>query len=165
MTADRMQFALVVEREPHHYVGYVPDLIWCMFRGRTAEDARQATIEGLESYLNGLIEDGDPLPEPLASVSEVEATLPGFYGPVGSARFKVVVEQAPSNFSAFSPDLPGCVSVGDTVDETLTMMREAIELHLESMAEDLEELPPKASYVGMAEVGLSRPAPVEAASG
>ena len=161
---DAMRFAVVVEREPHYYVGYVPDLIWCEFRGRTAEDALRSTVEQLESHLNDLIEDGDPLPDPQASVAEVEASLPDFYGPAKSGSFRVVVEQAPGNFGVFSPDLPGCVSVGDTIEETLAMMREAIELHLESMAEDREELPLKAPYVGMVEVKLSRPVPVGIAS-
>ena len=164
MTANRMNFAVVVEREPHHYVGYVPDLMWCTFRGRTSDEALRNAIDGLESHLRALIEDGDPLPEPRAFVDEVEASLPEFYGSAGSATFQVVIEQAPGNYSVFSPDLPGCVSVGDTVEESLTMMKEAIELHLESMAEDREELPLKASYVGMAEVKTDRQMPASVAS-
>lgn len=39
------------------------------------------------------------------------------------------------------PDLPGCISAGDTVDEAMTMIREAIELHLEGMIEDGQAIP------------------------
>jgi len=50
--------------------------------------------------------------------------------------YNVVVEQAEGNFSAYVPDLPGCVAVGDTIEETLREMKGAIELHLQGMRED-----------------------------
>lgn len=46
-----------------------------------------------------------------------------------------------SNFSGHVPDVPGCVSAADTLDEIATMMREALEFHLEGMAEHGEEAP------------------------
>ena len=46
-----------------------------------------------------------------------------------------------SNFSGHAPDVPGCVSAGDTLDEMTTNMREALEFHLEGMAEDGEVAP------------------------
>lgn len=46
-------------------------------------------------------------------------------------RYAVVIEKGERNFSAYVPDLPGCVSVGDTLDEVKAEIREAIELHLE----------------------------------
>ena len=46
-----------------------------------------------------------------------------------------------SNFSGHAPDLPGCVSVGDTLEEMNAMMREALEFHLEGMLEDGEAIP------------------------
>ncbi len=51
-------------------------------------------------------------------------------------RFLVVVEPAGKNYSAYSPDLPGCVSTGDSRDEATTNMYEAIQLHLEGLKED-----------------------------
>ena len=50
-----------------------------------------------------------------------------------------------SNFSGHAPDLPGCVSVGDTLDEMNAMMREAIEFHMEGMVEDGETIPEPAT--------------------
>lgn len=55
--------------------------------------------------------------------------------------FAVIVEKGERNFSAYSPDLPGCVTTGDTVQETLANMREAISFHLQGMAEDEKPLP------------------------
>jgi len=48
-------------------------------------------------------------------------------------RYAVVFERAPGNWSAYPPDLPGCVSVGDTLQEAKAMIREAIEFHIEGM--------------------------------
>lgn len=42
-------------------------------------------------------------------------------------KYLVIVEKAPSNFSAYSPDVPGCVATGKTIDETLREMKEALE--------------------------------------
>lgn len=50
--------------------------------------------------------------------------------------YLVVVEAGEGNYSAFSPDLPGCVATGDTKEETLRSMKEAILLHLEGLRED-----------------------------
>jgi len=46
-------------------------------------------------------------------------------------RYAVVIEQASENYSAYVPDLPGCVAIGDTLEEIEQMIREAIEFHLE----------------------------------
>jgi predicted RNase H-like HicB family nuclease len=48
----------------------------------------------------------------------------------------VVVEQAGENFSAYSPDLPGCIATGATREETEANMSEAIQIHIEGMRED-----------------------------
>lgn len=51
-------------------------------------------------------------------------------------KFVVVIEQTETNFSAYSPDLPGCVATGDTKKETLDNMVAAIHMHLEGLQED-----------------------------
>ena len=50
--------------------------------------------------------------------------------------YAIVIEKANSNYSAYVPDLPGCVATGATVEETETSIREAIEFHLDGMRED-----------------------------
>ena len=54
-------------------------------------------------------------------------------------RYAVVIERADENYSVYAPDLPGCVAVGDTVEEAAEAMREAIQFHIEGLRED--ELP------------------------
>ena len=50
-------------------------------------------------------------------------------------KYAVVIEKAPGNYAAYAPDVLGCVSVGDTWDEMLAMIREALEVHIEDMVE------------------------------
>ena len=56
-------------------------------------------------------------------------------------RYAVVIEKAPNNYCAYAPDMLGCISTGDTRDEMLAMMREALEFHIETMLEYGEPLP------------------------
>jgi predicted RNase H-like HicB family nuclease len=57
-------------------------------------------------------------------------------------RYLILIEGGPpSNYSAWSPDLLGCVAVGDTLEEVEREMRSAIALHLEVMAEEGDEIP------------------------
>ena len=51
-------------------------------------------------------------------------------------RYTIVIEQAKSNFSAYVPELPGCVATGGTVKETELNFREAIRFHIEGLRED-----------------------------
>ncbi len=51
-------------------------------------------------------------------------------------RFLVIIEKTDGNYSAYSPDLPGCVATGATREETEERMHEAIELHIEGLRED-----------------------------
>lgn len=63
-----------------------------------------------------------------------------------AAEYLILVEGGPpTNYSAWSPDVLGCVAVGDTVDECIAQMRDALAFHLEGMEEEGYELPePKA---------------------
>jgi predicted RNase H-like HicB family nuclease len=64
------------------------------------------------------------------------------------ARYAVIIEQGPaSNFGASVPDLPGCVAVGDTVEEVERLIREAIALHIETMRADGEAVPEPTTIV------------------
>lgn len=56
-------------------------------------------------------------------------------------RYAVVIEKAGNNYSAYVPDLPGCVAAGDTVDAARAAIREAIVFHLDGMREDGEAIP------------------------
>ena len=56
-------------------------------------------------------------------------------------RYAVVIEKVPGNYSAYVPDLPGCVATGATETEVERQIREAIKLHLEGLREDRLPIP------------------------
>ena len=62
-------------------------------------------------------------------------------------RYAIVIEKADENYSAYVPDLPGCIATGDTVAETERLIREAIEFHLAGMKEDGLVIPSPSSHV------------------
>ena len=67
-------------------------------------------------------------------------------------RYLILIEGGPpSNYGAWSPDVPGCVATGDTLEECVSQMREAIAFHLEGLVEDGDPVPePNASGVYVA---------------
>ena len=67
-------------------------------------------------------------------------------------RYAIVVERAVNNYSAYVPDLPGCVATGTTMEETEQLIREAIELHLTGLREDGLPIPQPSSQVEYVEV-------------
>jgi len=67
-------------------------------------------------------------------------------------RYAIVIEQAEGNFSAYVPDLPGCVATGASVADAEQEIREAIAFHLEGLREDGLPVPAAASVVEYVEV-------------
>ncbi|MFP4684202.1 MAG: type II toxin-antitoxin system HicB family antitoxin [Ectothiorhodospira sp.] len=61
-------------------------------------------------------------------------------------RFTVIVEEGSTSWGAYVPDLPGCVAAGETREEALQLIREAIEFHLEGLKEQGEPVPEPHSY-------------------
>ena len=68
-------------------------------------------------------------------------------------RFLIVVESAGANFSAYSPDLPGCVATGDSREEAEKQMYAAIHLHVEGLKEDGLPIPSSSSVAEYVIVG------------
>ena len=67
-------------------------------------------------------------------------------------RYAVVIEKAAQNYSAYVPDLPGCIATGETVSDVQEMIREAIEDHLAGLREDGTPIPPPLSQVDYIDV-------------
>jgi len=72
-------------------------------------------------------------------------------------RYAIVIEKASTNYSAYSPDLPGCVTTGATVEATRRNMAEAIRFHLESLAQHGERIPQPESIVDYGEARIESP--------
>ena len=66
-------------------------------------------------------------------------------------KYAVVIEKAENNYSAYVPDLPGCVATGKTQEEAEQQIREAIEFHLRGMREDGVPIPEPTSRVNYVE--------------
>jgi len=61
-------------------------------------------------------------------------------------RYLIVIEKAKANYSAYSPDLPGCVATGKTRRQATTRMHQAIEMHIRGLTEDGLPLPRSHSF-------------------
>ena len=69
-------------------------------------------------------------------------------------RYAIVIEKAEDNYSAYVPDLPGCIATGVTVQEVESEIRAAIVFHLEGLREDGLPLPPGESTVDYVDVAV-----------
>ena len=67
-------------------------------------------------------------------------------------KYAVIFEKGPTSYGAYVPDLPGCVSVGGTLEEARRLIREAIEFHLDGMHEDGDAIPEASSLCEYVEV-------------
>ena len=70
-------------------------------------------------------------------------------------KYAVIYEQGPSSVGAYVPDLPGCVAVGDTLEETKALIKEAIEFHLEGMRRHGTEIPEPTTLCDYVEAPLA----------
>ncbi len=68
-------------------------------------------------------------------------------------RYAIVIERSASGYGAYVPDLPGCVAVAETVEETEQLIREAIDFHIDGLREDGVEVPEPSSLAEYVEVG------------
>jgi predicted RNase H-like HicB family nuclease len=71
---------------------------------------------------------------------------------MNAMRYAIVIDKTDNNYGAWAPDLPGCVAVGDTVEEVQRLMQEAIEMHLAGMREDGDPIPPPVAQVQYVDV-------------
>jgi predicted RNase H-like HicB family nuclease len=67
-------------------------------------------------------------------------------------RYAVVIEKSDTGFGAYVPDLPGCVAMGETVEETEKLIKEAIEFHLEGLRQEGLPVPEPTSVAEYVEV-------------
>jgi len=67
-------------------------------------------------------------------------------------EYAVVIEATATGYSVYVPDLPGCVTVGESHEDALEMIAEAIEMHIQSLREHGEAVPPPSTLVGQVSV-------------
>ncbi len=67
-------------------------------------------------------------------------------------QYTIMIEKGPTSYGASVPDLPGCVAVGETLDEVVTLIKGAVEMHLEGMREDGDPIPVPTTTAAVVEV-------------
>jgi predicted RNase H-like HicB family nuclease len=68
------------------------------------------------------------------------------------ARYPIVIEKGERNYSAYAPDVPGCIATGASVDETIANMTEALEFHFEGLRLDGDPIPAPGDHVAYVDV-------------
>ena len=68
-----MKYTVVIEKTPNNYAAYVPDLPGCVATGSTREEVLEQVREAIEFHIEGMLEDGEPVPEPQTTAAVVEA--------------------------------------------------------------------------------------------
>ncbi len=71
---------------------------------------------------------------------------------MNTLRYAIVIEKAEQNYSAYVPDLPGCIATGETVAEVEASLHEAIAAHLEGLREDEQPVPQPSSIVSYVDI-------------
>lgn len=67
-------------------------------------------------------------------------------------KYAMIIEKGETSYGAYIPDLPGCVAVAETKEEVLTLIKEAVEFHLEGLREDGKPIPQPTSEANAIEV-------------
>ena len=69
-------------------------------------------------------------------------------------KYLVIIEKADGNFSAYSPDLPGCAATGTTIKETLSRMKDAIQFHIEGLNREGVAIPEPSAKIKYVEISI-----------
>ena len=70
-----MKYTVVIERSPNNYAAYVPDLPGCVATASTSEEVLKEIREAIEFHIEGMREDGEPIPEPHTTAAVVDAAV------------------------------------------------------------------------------------------
>ena len=69
----KLKYAVVYERTPNNYGAYAPDLPGCISTGKTWDEMQEMMREAIEFHIEGMMEDGDPIPKPRMSIGDAMA--------------------------------------------------------------------------------------------
>ena len=70
-----MKYTVVIERAPNNYAAYVPDLPGCVATAGTRDEVLKEIREAMELHIEGMREDGEPIPEPRTTAAVVDAAI------------------------------------------------------------------------------------------
>jgi len=144
------QYPIVIDKDPDSDYGVtVPDLPGCYTFGDTIADVLTQAVEAVECHLEGMLLDGDPIPEP-KDIAYHE-TNPEYADGVWKTitikfpelqHYPIVIHKDPDSACGVTvPDVQGCFTAGDTLEDTLKQAREAIEFHMGCLLLDGDPIP------------------------
>ncbi|MDE0399768.1 MAG: type II toxin-antitoxin system HicB family antitoxin [Candidatus Poribacteria bacterium] len=143
-------YPIVIDKDPDSDYGVtVPDLPGCYTIGDTIADVLTQAVEAIELHLEGMLLDGDPIPEPkdIAFHETNPEYADGVWKTI-TIKFPelrhyplVIHKDTDSTYGVTIPDLPGCFTAGDTLEDALNQAREAVELHMECLLLDGDPIP------------------------
>ena len=144
------QYPIVIDKDADSDYGVtVPDLPGCYTIGDTIGDVLTQAVEAIECHLEGLLLDGDPIPEPKDIA--FHETNPEYADGVWKTitiefpelrHYPIVIHKDPEScYGVTVPDLPGCFTTADTVEDALKQAREASEFHMACLLLDGEPVP------------------------
>ena len=143
-------YPIVIDKDPDSDYGVtVPDLPGCFTVGDTVADVLTQAVEAIECHLEGMLLDGDPVPEPKdIAFHETNPEYADGLWKTLTIKFPelrhypiVIHKDSDSGYYVIVPDLPGCFTDGDTVREALKQAREVIELYMECLLLDGDPVP------------------------
>ena len=143
-------YPIFIDKDPDSdYCVIVPDLPGCYTAGDTIADVLMQAVEAIECHLEGMLLDGDPIPEPkdIAFHETDPEYAEGVWKTITIKfpelrHYPIVIDKDPdSAYGVTVPDLPGCFTVGDTIEDVLKQAREAIEFHMECLLLDGDPIP------------------------
>lgn len=145
-----MRYPIVIFKDPDSDYGMmVPDLPGCYTFGDTIADVLTQAVEAIELHLGGMLLDGDPIPEPKDIA--FHETDPEYADGVWKTitikfpelrHYPIVIHKDPeSAYGVTVPDLPGCFTIEDTLEDALKQARKAFEFHIECLLLDGDPIP------------------------
>ena len=144
------RYPIVIYKDPDSDYGMmVPDLPGCYTFGDTIADVLTQAVEAIELHLEGMLLDGDPIPEPkdIAFHETNPEHADGVWKTITIKfpelrHYPVVLHKNPDRpYGVNIPDVPDCFAVGDTIEDALKQTREIIELRMEYMLLDGDPIP------------------------
>lgn len=145
-----MRYPIVIYKDPDSDYGMmVPDLPGCYTAGDTISDVLTQAVEAIELHLEGMLLDGDPIPEPkdIAFHETNPEYADGVWKTIAIKfpelrHYPIVIHKDPdSAYGVTVPDVPGCFTAGDTLEDALRQARKAIELCMGYMLLDGNPIP------------------------
>ncbi len=140
-----MQYLVIISKCPNNYAAGSPDVLGCVSVGDTLEEMKANIREALEFHFEGMLEDGESLPEPTARAAVVEG-------------YNVAIHKEGDGWRAFADDLWPFIVAADTPERAEALIREVLPDYLSALRDCGQPVPEPTSVIVYVDVNLPVPA-------